>query len=161
LVRGSIPHDDNDDTEDELEAIFAAAPLLHFKNFQAACHGLMMNMKASAKPEHHVIIPTRRWTRTADHVAVSTEHDFTSFKFGRMGRRQYHHHPQHHNMVASSSRLFLLRDRGASWMVHWPQRVPKRASPYFYNHHHQDAKGQPPDSSHKNDQDLDLDNPRS
>jgi hypothetical protein len=157
--RLSQPHppqdQDDDDDDDGLEAIFAAAPLLHrrkkqqrhrrnhdeqehLKRFQAACHSIMMNMKASAPVTHAHIIPTRRWTRTADHVAMSTEHDFTGFKFGTFGRQQHQQHHTHNRMYDPSR--FLPMDRGASWMVHLPHRsTNKRVSPY-YNHHH-DANG--------------------
>eukprot|EP00980_Cylindrotheca_fusiformis_P008854 scaffold1888_cov120-Cylindrotheca_fusiformis.AAC.24 len=93
------------------------------RRFQEACHAMMMNL---AQPEEQfIVVPSKRWTRTADHIAASAalEEEYWDPKWGI--RRSILPGPQ----IGSASRFNphhpaeMPLDKGASWLVHMPNHV--------------------------------------
>jgi hypothetical protein len=133
-LQGSETFSDGED-DDDLNEIFMTrrrrprkrrgGDVERVKRFEAACHAMMMSV---AQPEEILVIPipTKRWIRSADHIAASAllEEEYVDPKWG-IRRQALSRTPQgidnqfnlhHHAMMPS--------DRGASWLVHVPNAIP-------------------------------------
>ena len=112
-----------------------------YKRFQAACHAMMMSIAASATPTYDIEVPTKKWTRTADHIAAASLYDeYLDPKWGIRRRPQDESGGAdaiHTNKNGAAYNNMPL-DRAASWLIHLP-KVPggTRENPYYNNllHH--------------------------
>lgn len=94
------------------------------KRFEAACHAMMMNL---AQPEEQfIVIPDKRWTRNADHIAASAalDDEYLDPKWGIRRRILSETQEGTDNQFNLHHPAVMPFDRGASWLVHMPNAIP-------------------------------------
>lgn len=116
------------------------------RRFEAACHAMMMNL---AQPEEQlIVIPSKRWTRTADHIAASAtlEEEYLDPKWG-IRRRVLPATQEGTNTQFNLHRPSEMPlDRGASWLVHLPDAIPSSREFPSRNFYISDPSHLPPGS---------------
>lgn len=94
------------------------------KRFEDACHAMMMSL---AQPEQQqIVIPTKRWTRTADHIAASAmlEEEYLDPKWGIRRRTLDVLKDRDERQFNLQHRATTPVDTGASWLMHLPTAIP-------------------------------------
>ena len=93
------------------------------KRFEDACHAMVMNL---AQPEERsIIIPTRRWTRSADHIEASAvlNSEYLDLKWGIRHKTESHAPQTTTRQFVSHHSMMMPVDREASWLVHLPNHI--------------------------------------
>ena len=107
----------------------------------ASAYTMIMSLTQTQPPEPVIEVPTKRWTRTADHIAASAqlEKEYVDPKWGIRRRPSTPEGEERAESQFNPHRPAVrpLLDRGASWMVHVPESIPAardNIATYFYVH---------------------------